>query len=85
MTTCGDITVFKIDSTTGRLSLVVNAQVTAANGQPLNYFPVPANPVDFVLSGSTLLTLTGAPDSNLVPVHRRDLGLAIQLRQHTGS
>ena len=61
VTTCGDITVFKIDSTTGRLSLVVNAQVTSASGQPINYFPVPANPVDFLLSGSSVLTLTGAP------------------------
>jgi len=41
------------------LSLVVNAQVTAANGSPLTYFPVPANPVDFVLSGGFVLTLTG--------------------------
>ncbi len=61
VTTCGDVTVFKIDQTTGRLSLVINAQVTAANGQPLTYFPVPANPVDFVLSGGFILTLTGAP------------------------
>jgi len=59
--TCGDITVFKIDSTTGRLSLVENSQVTAANGSPITYFPVPANPVDFVFSSSYLLTLTGAP------------------------
>ena len=59
--TCGDITVFKADSTTGRLSLVENSQVTAANGSPITYFPVPANPVDFVFSGSYLLTLTGAP------------------------
>jgi 6-phosphogluconolactonase (cycloisomerase 2 family) len=59
--TCGDITVFKIDSTTGRLSLVQNSQVTAVNGSPITYFPVPAGPVDFVFSGSYLLTLTGAP------------------------
>jgi 6-phosphogluconolactonase (cycloisomerase 2 family) len=58
---CGDITVFKIDPTTGRLSLVENSQVTAANGSPITYFPVPANPVDFVFSSSYLLTLTGAP------------------------
>ncbi len=61
ITTCGDITVFKIDQTTGRLSLVENAQVTAANGSPLTYFPVPANPVDFVLSSDYVLTLAGAP------------------------
>jgi hypothetical protein len=65
--TCGDITVFKIDQTTGRLSLVVNAQVTSASGTPLNYFPVPVNPVDFVLSGGFVLTLTGAPTPTSFP------------------
>ena len=67
VTTCGDITVFQINSTTGRLSLVVNAQVTAANGSALTYFPVPANPVDFVLSGGFVLTLTGAPTPTSYP------------------
>ena len=52
-TTCGDITVFQVNQTTGRLQLVVNAQVTSASGAALTYFPVPANPIDFVLSGST--------------------------------
>ena len=55
--TCGDITAFKIDSTTGRLSLVVDSAVTSAQGSTLPYFPVPAYPVDFVLSGSYVLTL----------------------------
>jgi 6-phosphogluconolactonase (cycloisomerase 2 family) len=59
--TCGDITAFKIDSTTGRLSLVVNAQVTSASGTPLPFFPVPANPIDFILSSQTVLTLSGTP------------------------
>ncbi len=67
VTTCGDITVFQINQTTGRLSLVVNAQVTAANGSPLTYFPVPANPVDFVLSGGFVLTLAGAPTPTSYP------------------
>jgi len=67
VTTCGDITVFKIDQTTGRLSTVLNQQVTAANDQPLTYFPVPANPVDFVLSGNSVLTLTGAPPPTSYP------------------
>ncbi len=58
VTTCGDVTIFSINQTTGRLSLVQNAQVTM-NGKQLTYFPVPANPVDFVLTGSSLLTLTG--------------------------
>lgn len=65
VTTCGDVTVFSINQTTGRLSLVINAQVTSASGSQLTYFPLPANPVDFVLSGGTLLTLSGtvAPTS----------------------
>ena len=67
VTTCGDVTIFQINQTTGRLSLVVNAQVTAANGSPLTYFPVPANPVDFVLNGQYLLTLTGAPTPTSYP------------------
>jgi 6-phosphogluconolactonase (cycloisomerase 2 family) len=58
-TTCGDITAFKIDSTTGRLQLIVNAQVTAANGAALPYFPIPSNPVDFVEASSSFITLFG--------------------------
>ncbi|HWT64916.1 MAG TPA: hypothetical protein VN151_02290, partial [Terracidiphilus sp.] len=57
--TCGDVTAFKIDSNTGRLSLVVNAQVTSASGSSLSYFPVPANPIDFALSNGSVLTLSG--------------------------
>lgn len=67
VTTCADVTVFQMDSTTGRLSLVENAQVSAANGSPLTYFPVPANPVDFVLSGSYLLTLTASTTATSYP------------------
>jgi 6-phosphogluconolactonase (cycloisomerase 2 family) len=61
VTSCGDITVFKIDTTTGRLSLVTNAQVTAGSGSSsaLTYFPVPANPIDFVLDAGYVLTLSG--------------------------
>jgi 6-phosphogluconolactonase len=58
-TSCGDITVFKIDSTTGRLSLVTNTQGTSTLGSSLTYFPVPANPIDFLLTGSNMLTLSG--------------------------
>lgn len=61
VTTCGDITMFKVDPTTGRLSLILNAQVTSATGQPLPYFPVPHDPIDFVLAGSFMLTLSGTP------------------------
>ncbi|MGA2216447.1 MAG: beta-propeller fold lactonase family protein [Terracidiphilus sp.] len=58
VTSCGDITAFSINSTTGRLQLIVNAQVTAANGAALAYFPVPARPVDFVENGGYFLTLS---------------------------
>ena len=61
VTTCGDITTFSVDSTTGRLSYVLNSQVTASSGAPLPYFPVPANPIDFVISGAYFLTLSGTP------------------------
>lgn len=63
VTACGDVTVFSINGTTGRLSLVTNQQATANAGVPITYFPVPANPVDFVLSSSYVLTLT----SNTAP------------------
>ena len=58
VTACGDITAFTINATTGRLQLIVNAQVTAANGAALPYFPVPANPVDFVETSNYFLTLS---------------------------
>jgi hypothetical protein len=67
VTTCGDITAFKIDQGTGRLSLVVNAQVTAANGQPITYFPVPGNPVDFVYAGGSILTLASTSSASGFP------------------
>ena len=60
-TTCGDITVFQINQTTGRLTLVVNAQVTGSTGTGLTYFPVPANPIDFVLASGYVMTLSGLP------------------------
>jgi hypothetical protein len=63
VTTCGDITAFTIDATTGRLSYLLNSQVTAASGAPLPYFPVPANPIDFTISANYFLTLSGTPDT----------------------
>jgi len=63
VTACGDITIFQINQTTGRLTLVVNAQVTSAGGTPLTYFPVPANPIDIVLTSGYVLTLSGNPTS----------------------
>ncbi|MGD0829338.1 MAG: hypothetical protein ABR907_00245 [Terracidiphilus sp.] len=63
--TCGDITVFSINSDTGRLSLIENKQVqvttTASGTQNLTYFPVPANALDFAFTGSNVMTLYGTP------------------------
>lgn len=61
VTTCGDVTAFKIDQSTGRLALLVNAQVSSATGTPLPYFPVPVDPIDISLTGATLFTLSGTP------------------------
>jgi 6-phosphogluconolactonase (cycloisomerase 2 family) len=60
-TACGDITAFTINQTTGRLSLIVNAQITSASGAALPYFPVPANPIDFSLVAGYILTFSGTP------------------------
>jgi hypothetical protein len=62
-TSCGDITAFKIDQPTGRLTLLVNAQVTSSTGTPLPYFPVPADPIDMAINGSAVFTLAGTPAS----------------------
>jgi hypothetical protein len=62
-TSCGDITAFQVNQTTGRLSILPNAQVTAASGQSLQYFPIPANPIDFSLSSGYILSLAGTPST----------------------
>jgi 6-phosphogluconolactonase (cycloisomerase 2 family) len=59
-TICGDITAFQVNSATGRLQPVVNDQVTAfGGGAPLTYFPIPSNPVDFVMASGIILTMSG--------------------------
>ncbi len=60
-TTCGDITAFQVNQTTGRLSLVINTQVSTASGQPLPYFPVPPDAIDMTLAKSYMLILSGTP------------------------
>src|ERR1035437_5233307 len=61
VTACGDVTAFKVDSTLARMTQVANTRVTAASGSALPYFPIPANPIDFVLASGSLLTLSGTP------------------------
>jgi 6-phosphogluconolactonase (cycloisomerase 2 family) len=60
ITTCGDITAFSVNATTGRLSLIQNTQVQVSSTN-LTYFPVPSNSVDFVLPSTStyVLTLSG--------------------------
>jgi 6-phosphogluconolactonase (cycloisomerase 2 family) len=61
-TSCGDISVFAINQTTGRLTLVTNTQLTASSGTQVTYFPVPANPIDFTFAASSyVMTLSGEP------------------------
>src|SRR6202789_2586294 len=60
-TSCGDVTAFTVNQTTGRLSLIVNAQVSSASGAALPYFPVSANPIDFALTSGFIITLAGTP------------------------
>jgi lactonase family protein with 7-bladed beta-propeller len=60
-TSCGDVTAFSVNQTTGRLSLIVNAQVTSASGAALPYFPIPENPIDFALASGFVLSLSGTP------------------------
>jgi 6-phosphogluconolactonase len=57
--TCGDITAFSINSTTGRLSLVTNAALTSSSGSQVTYFPIPANPIDYTLASGAIYTLGG--------------------------
>lgn len=52
----GDITVFSVDSNTGRLSLITNNQVQNPNGSSLTYFPVGCEPIDFLVTGGYILT-----------------------------
>ena len=61
---CGDITVFQVNSATGRLTLVTNAQLTASSGTQVTYFPVPANPIDFTMASGYVMTLAGLPSSS---------------------
>jgi 6-phosphogluconolactonase (cycloisomerase 2 family) len=65
--TGGDVSAFSIDQTTGRLTPLLNSQLTESNacatangdqaGSPMRYFPVPANATDMLLSGGYIFTL----------------------------
>ena len=65
----GDVTVYSIDSSTGRLFLLQNQQQQTAQGSPLSYFPIGCFPIDFHLASE-------------LPLHRR--GQRSRYRQHPG-
>ena len=52
----GDITVFSIDPSTGRLFVQQNQQQNNALGTPLSYFPVGCSPIDFHMGSNYLYT-----------------------------
>ena len=60
----GDITVFSIDTNTGRLFLVQNQQTQNAFGTPLTYFPVGCGAIDFHLLASYLYTAENSDPTN---------------------
>ena len=53
----GVVTVFTVDSNTGRLVLVTNTQQRDANNANLTYFPVGCFPIDSAVAGGNLYTL----------------------------
>lgn len=60
----GDISAYSIDSNTGRLSLVTNAQIANPDGTQLTYFPLGCFPVEFKLVGGYIFTAQTGSSSN---------------------
>ena len=56
----GDITVFQVDGSTGRLQLVPNQLIKNAQGQQLTYFEVGPSPTMMRTSGACVFTLDSA-------------------------
>jgi Lactonase, 7-bladed beta-propeller len=64
----GEITVFSVDSSTGRLSLVQNQQIKdPVTGLQLTYFPVGALPRMMALSGGCVFTLNSDANQTVFP------------------
>jgi hypothetical protein len=62
----GDLTVFAIDGSTGRLQLVPNQSIKNAAGQQLTYFEVGKKPTQFRNSGGCIYTLDSG-DQTIYP------------------
>jgi 6-phosphogluconolactonase (cycloisomerase 2 family) len=78
----GDITVFGIDQTTGRLQLIPNQQVKDAQGTQLTYFPVGPQPTMMRFSGAGCLYTINTGDQTVFPY---SVGTAGQLTLTTNS
>ena len=63
----GDITLFSIADTTGRLTLIPNQQVKNANGTQLTYFPVGPKPTMMRIGGGSCLFTLDAGDQTIFP------------------
>jgi len=63
----GAITVFSIDSTTGRLQLVPNQQVKDSNQTQLTFFPVGPAPTMMRVSGTSCLFTINTGDQTVTP------------------
>jgi 6-phosphogluconolactonase (cycloisomerase 2 family) len=59
----GDITVFAVDGSTGRLQLIPNQLIKNAQGQQLNYFEVGPVPTTMRVGGQCLYTLDSKDQS----------------------
>jgi 6-phosphogluconolactonase (cycloisomerase 2 family) len=62
----GDITVFAIDNTTGRLQLVPNQQIKDSNQTQLTFFPVGAKPIMMRVAGGCVFTVNSG-DQTVFP------------------
>lgn len=62
----GDITVFSIEPSTGKLTLITNQNTFNTNGTQLPYFEVNYNPVQIVTHGSYVYVLDTAYNASLV-------------------
>jgi 6-phosphogluconolactonase len=58
----GDVTVFSVNSNTGRLSLITNNQQQNSSGTQLTYFPIGCNPIDFKVSAAYVLAADAGPE-----------------------
>ncbi|HEY2001192.1 MAG TPA: hypothetical protein VGG80_02680, partial [Acidobacteriaceae bacterium] len=65
--TYGDISVFSIDSATGRLTVIPNSQQKDALGLPLNYFPVGTNPTWMTVNGGFAYIAEQGPATGATP------------------